>query len=231
MNTQEYLDKKFGPHTKTNGHTNNPIRLKGIERPEMYKLFAELGFTVGLETGIEKGKNATVMYENIPNLKLYGLDSYKQHPQCSYAFHAAKRHWNPKAIKNWKDQCLKRMKGKNYIKIEKFTEDAIHDIKDNSLDFVYLDADHSYDFVMQDMILLGRKLRKGGIMSGHDYFYEKGKRREKVMQAVKDYTNVHGIKFYITDEDHKAHSSRLAGDYYPSFFFVKLQDIWPNVII
>ena len=225
MNTQEHLDKKFGPHT------GNPHRLKGIERPEMYKLFAELGFTVGLETGIEKGKNATVMYNNIPNLKLYGLDSYKQHPQASYVFHADRRNWNTEAINGWKDQCIERMKGRNYVAIEKFTEDAIHDIEDNSLDFVYLDADHSYDFTMQDIILWGRKLRKGGIMSGHDYFYEKGKRREKVKQAVDDYTNVHGIKFYITDEDHDAHASNLNGDYYPSWFFVKLDHVWPNVII
>ena len=225
MNTQEYLDKKFGKHA------GKPMQLKGIERPEMYKLFGELGFTVGLETGIEKGKNATVMFENIPNLKLYGVDSYKQHPQCSYAFHAAKRHWNPEAISDWKKQCIERMKGRDYVAIEKFTEDAIHDIEDNSLDFVYLDADHSYDFTMQDIILWGRKLRKGGIMSGHDYFYERDGRRTKVKQAVDDYTNVHGIKFYITDEDHDANRTKLNGDYYPSWFFCKLEDVWPNVIL
>lgn len=225
MNTVKYLEKKYGPHK------GNPHKLEGVERPQMYQLFAELGFTVGLETGIEKGKNAVVMFENIPNLKLYGLDSYKRHPQASYIYDAEKRNWDDRYLQGVKEQCMKRMKGRNVVMIEKFTEDGIKDIKDNSLDFVYLDADHSYDFVMQDMILWGRKLKKGGVMSGHDYYdHNKSDRRWKVAQAVKDYTNVHGIKLYITSENHLANKSNLNGDYYPSWFWVKEEDIYPNVI-
>ena len=226
MNTVKYIEKKFGLHK------GNPHKLEGIERPEMYRLFAQLGFTVGLETGIEKGKNAVVMFENIPNLKLYGLDSYKRHPQASYIYDAEKRNWDDKYLQAVREQCYERMKGRNCVMIEKFSEYGIQDVKDNSLDFVYLDADHSYDFVIQDIILWGRKLRKGGIMSGHDYYIDKKKldRRAKVAQAVNDYTNVHGIKFYITSENHLADKTRLHGDYYPSWFWVKLEDIWPNVV-
>lgn len=226
MNTAAYIEKKVGPHK------GNPHKLEGIERPEMYQLFAELGFTVGLETGIEKGKNAVVMFENIPNLKLYGLDSYKRHPQASYIYDAEKRNWDDKYLQAVRKQCYERMKGRNCVMIEKFSEYGIKDVEDNSLDFVYLDADHSYDFVMQDIILWGRKLRKGGIMSGHDYYVDKKKldRRVKVTQAINDYTNVHGIKFYITSENHLADRTRLNGDYYPSWFWVKLEDIYPNVI-
>jgi len=226
MTTTQYLEKRFGPHK------GNPHKLEGVERPEMYQLFSELGFTVGLETGIEKGKNAVVMFENIPNLKLYGLDAYKRHPQASYIHDAEKRNWDDRYLQAVRQQCYKRMQGRNCVMIEKFSEDGIGDVEDNSLDFVYLDADHSYDFVMQDIILWGRKLKKGGIMSGHDYYddSDSSKRRARVMQAVNDYTNVHDIKFYITGEDHLANKGRLNGDYYPSWFFVKLEDIWPNVI-
>lgn len=220
--TADYIEKKFGPHQ------GNPHRLDGFLREDMYKLFAELGFTTGVEIGIEKGKNAQTMYEIIPNLKLYGVDSYKQHPHASYAYHATIRDWNPQALKNWKDQCLNRMKGRNFTLLQGFSENVVHEVEDNSLDFVYIDADHSYDFVMQDIILWGRKIKKGGIITGHDYYSDNktSKRRAKVKQAVDDYTRVHDIKFYTTSEPHAI----LKGDFYPSWFWVKLEDIWPNVI-
>src|SRR3990167_557110 len=222
MSTQEYLDKKFGPHTGTS------YQLQNFLRDDMYKLFAELGFMKGLEVGIEKGKNAVTMYENIPNLHLIGVDPWKQHTYASYAKDAAKRDWSYERLQQWKQQTLARMKGRDYETIEAFSEEAALQVPDNSLDFVYLDADHSYDGMMLDIILWGRKIRKGGILSGHDYYPDKSEnmRRSKITHAIDDYTRVHGIKFYVTSEIHKD----MKGDIYPSWFWVKLDDICPNVI-
>lgn len=225
MNASEYLEKKFGPHK------GNPHQLKGLVREDMYRLFAEVGFTTGVEVGVEKGKNAQTMFEIIPNLKLYGVDPYKQHPQASYIYHAQVRHWNEHYLQNVKEQCLKRMQDRNFTLLQDFSDDAAKKVEDNSVDFVYIDADHSYDFVMQDIIVWQRKIRKGGIISGHDYFYDNDKsgRRAKVTQAVNDYTNIHNIKFFITDEIH-SQKDLVRIDYYPSWFWVKEEDIWPNVI-
>jgi hypothetical protein len=94
-------------------------------------------------------------------------------------------------------------------------------LEDNSVDFVYIDADHSYDMIMLDVIKWGRKLRKGGVMSGNDYNCDRERRdrRVRVTKAINDYTSIHNIKFYVTDEDH----SKLMGDIYPSWFWVKLR--------
>jgi predicted O-methyltransferase YrrM len=46
---------------------------------------------------------------------------------------------------------------------------AADDFLDNSLDFVYIDAGHRFDDVVQDIIKWTKKVRKGGIISGHDY--------------------------------------------------------------
>jgi hypothetical protein len=40
---------------------------------------------------------------------------------------------------------------------------------DESLDFIYIDANHKYEFVKQDMETWFPKLRNGGIFAGHDY--------------------------------------------------------------
>lgn len=50
--------------------------------------------------------------------------------------------------------------------------DSLHacDIfNDASLDFVYIDANHAYDFVKQDIKLWYPKVKKGGFLLGHDY--------------------------------------------------------------
>lgn len=50
------------------------------------------------------------------------------------------------------------------------TSEVTSDIfPDESLDFVYIDANHAYDFVKQDIELWYPKVKKGGYVGGHDY--------------------------------------------------------------
>ena len=41
--------------------------------------------------------------------------------------------------------------------------------QDESLDFVYIDANHAYDYVVEDMEKWYPKVKKGGYFIGHDY--------------------------------------------------------------
>jgi hypothetical protein len=49
------------------------------------------------------------------------------------------------------------------------SEFAANMIKNESLDFVYIDANHKYDAVKKDLELWYPKVRKGGVFAGHDY--------------------------------------------------------------
>jgi predicted O-methyltransferase YrrM len=49
------------------------------------------------------------------------------------------------------------------------TNEAVHLFKDESLDGVFIDADHSYEAVKLDIQNWMPKVRKGGILAGHDY--------------------------------------------------------------
>ena len=42
-------------------------------------------------------------------------------------------------------------------------------VPDSALDFVYVDGDHSYEAVLQDLTLWWPKLRPGGVLAGHDW--------------------------------------------------------------
>ena len=49
------------------------------------------------------------------------------------------------------------------------SEEASKAVHDKSLDFVFIDGDHSYDHVRDDIGLWFPKVKTGGLISGHDY--------------------------------------------------------------
>jgi len=61
--------------------------------------------------------------------------------------------------------------------IPKSSEAAASMYSDGMLDFVYVDADHHYENVCKDIMAWIPKLKKGGIMAGHDYHNYEGVRR------------------------------------------------------
>lgn len=59
---------------------------------------------------------------------------------------------------------------KSYYRAKRMTSlEAAATYEDNSLDFVFIDADHSYEAVRADIIAWWPKVKPGGIISGHDY--------------------------------------------------------------
>jgi hypothetical protein len=52
--------------------------------------------------------------------------------------------------------------------------DALADIPNDSLDFVYIDANHLYGYVAMDLMQWAGKVKKGGFIAGHDYFHPYG---------------------------------------------------------
>ncbi len=86
--------------------------------------------------------------------------------------------------------------------------DAVRDFPDKSLDYVYIDGLHDFDNVMMDIIHWTRKVKSGGIVSGHDFAVA---HNDGIIQAVEAYTRAHNIQtWYITHED-----------YPPSFCWVR----------
>jgi len=60
----------------------------------------------------------------------------------------------------------------NIIKYKMKSEFAALDFKDQSLDFIYIDGNHLYDFVKKDILAWLPKLKKPGVIAGHDYAHK-----------------------------------------------------------
>ena len=57
----------------------------------------------------------------------------------------------------------------NIDHIRKTSEDAINDFLPNSIDFVYIDGNHKYEFVKKDIQNYWKIVKPGGFLGGHDY--------------------------------------------------------------
>lgn len=71
----------------------------------------------------------------------------------------------------WEANCRAIMSGHSRCCVLKAPSVlASTSFKDGSLDCVYIDANHSYEAVMQDLRHWWPKVRSGGLVSGHDYY-------------------------------------------------------------
>lgn len=104
--------------------------------------------------------------------------------------------------------------------------EAVKLIKDNSLDWVYIDADHSYKGAREDIYGWYPKVRSGGIISGHDYvpwdsLDEQEKRdhsyveRNEVYKAVDEFCAERDYKFELLNGNVYFLGGRL--NYTPNF--------------
>ena len=73
-------------------------------------------------------------------------------------------------LEKYHEILTKKYKRSKKVKVIKSTTIAfLETIDDEYLDAVYIDADHSYDGVKNDLELSFKKVKTGGVIMGHDY--------------------------------------------------------------
>jgi hypothetical protein len=78
--------------------------------------------------------------------------------------------------------------------IREFSMDAVKRVPEGSLDFVYIDANHEYPWVTEDIVHWSKRVRPGGIVAGHDYYRSILKDSKcHVLAAVNGYTYAYRI--------------------------------------
>ena len=122
------------------------------------KLIKENGFKIGVEMGTGLGANAMNLLKNNPDLTLI---------QVAYYPGTLTGHSTKKARKKWFERIKPYMNRSKII--EKKSEEAAKLVEDESVDFVFIDGNHFYESVKQDIELWRPKVKKGGMISGHDY--------------------------------------------------------------
>jgi len=177
------------------------------DRIALAEYFRDLGFTKGAEIGVASGYYSAILCQKNPKLKLYCIDPWLK-------YYDYKDFANPKTFISMEDKAKKLLSKYNTTIIKKFSIDAVKDFKDGELDFVFIDGNHSYKYVKEDIEIWTPKVRKGGIVSGHDYYKTKAG-NVGVIQAVDEYVKEHGYTLKLTRWAHGVPKD----DRQPSWFF------------
>jgi len=101
---------------------------------------------------------------------------------------------------------------------------------DESLDFVYIDANHAYDFVVENIALWFPKLKKGGLFAGHDYlkmdWYTDPlfapNKKDKFIWSSTVYLGLFGVNPAVDEfcKEHK-YEPKFTTEWFSTWYFIK----------
>lgn len=80
--------------------------------------------------------------------------------------------------------------------VKDYSENAVSKIPDH-LDFIYIDGNHTYEAVKKDIELYYPKVKKGGVIGGHDFVASE----QGVVRAAIEFADQKKSKLYSNGED------------------------------
>jgi len=176
-------------------------------RDDLPKFFTEMGYTVGAEIGVYKAEFTEKLCKE--GLKIYGIDPY-------IVYKNYRKHPKEMDYEVMYQDAKKIIESYNGTLMKKTSMDALEYIPDESLDFVYIDGNHSLPYAVADIYEWNRKVKIGGCISGHDYFLNNHNpywiRICHVKYAVDILEKIFEVKKYIIGEGR---------DKYPSWMWIK----------
>ena len=171
------------------GKRGRPFEIPDCDRNDLPGFFKEMGFKVGVEIGVDKAKFTKKLCST--GLKIYGVDPWRCYDDYEHTD-------GQKKLDDRYEFCKKELAPFDCTLIRKTSMEAVKDFEDESIDFVYIDGHHGLKYVIEDIFEWSKKIKKGGIISGHDFALNAhpvdGPWVLQVVHAVKAYVDAFKIK-------------------------------------
>jgi len=140
--------------------------------------------TVGIEIGVLKGETSHELLSACPRIKkLYGVDPYKGYQDLD-------RFRTEEDMKRYQEICNKNMNkfADRFELIVDSSENSVNRFSDNSIDFIFIDGQQTYDSVKNELQSYYPKIKSRGMIFGHDG------NLENIIRAYKDFRNENKIR-------------------------------------
>lgn len=153
-------------------------------------MLAERRAKFGVEIGTDHGKYAQQLCEGISGLTLTCIDPW-------VAYTEGEEVHDQIEVDAIYEEAKKRLEPYDCLLIRKTSMEVVDEFLDNSLDFVFIDGNHDYEHVKEDIEEWTRKVKPGGIVCGHDYKIDPVN-NYGVIRAVDEYVEEYQIApFFI----------------------------------
>ena len=180
----------------------------GQEHPVKFKedlphLLNKLNLTgYGAEIGVQEGVFSQYLLKTWMGKKLYLVDCWRH--QKEYTDIANGDH-------NLQLNCMAKTFMNVYgfderaVMIRELSVDTAKLFEDGFFDFVFIDADHKYESVKADLAAWYPKVKKGGILCGHDYLESSSENNGNadfgVKPAVDEWALKHKLTINVTSKE------------------------------
>lgn len=138
----------------------SPYEIEGKDRNDLAALFGQLGYKTGAEVGVYRGVYSEIICKANPTVKHYCIDQYRRYIN----------HPKQEDLNGAEEEAFRRLSPYNAHFIKEPSVQAAERFENASLDYVYIDANHEFPFVVSDLNSWVRKVRSGGIVAGHDFY-------------------------------------------------------------
>ncbi len=199
-----------------------PFYVPNCGRDELPKFFKELSFKIGAEIGVYKGAFTELFCKE--GFKMYAIDPW-------IAYEGAGRTQKRQERQDFLHEHTQRTLSpySNCTVIRKTSMDALNDFEDGSLDFVYIDGDHEFSHVAADLVEWTKKVKSGGVVSGHDYSCLTAPYAKNVIchvgPVVDAFVKVCAIENFYTFGRSKSLELEKKDDKFLSWMFFKTKDM------
>lgn len=130
------------------------------------------GLRSGVEVGVSTGRFSLFLCSLPLEMTMLAVDEWRERPENAQIGRETYTGWNAEACY----QDLKRIAAEHFpdrLFLRRMDSvKAAQTVEDGSIDFVFIDADHSYEGCKADIEAWAPKVRKGGMVAGHDYHRE-----------------------------------------------------------
>ena len=127
-------------------------------------------YKIGAEVGSAGGKTTGTLLSSCPDLYLYAVDLWAPIPDA-VGGGTQYKDWNFEKLRRRFDKAVNSFSDRVTV-LRGISWSVAGKVEDESLDFVFIDADHEYESVLKDIQAWTPKLKSGGMMSGHDTHFE-----------------------------------------------------------
>jgi len=123
----------------------------------------------GAEVGVLDGDFSAVLLETVQPTSLHLIDCWQTQDPATYADEANR----PQAEQDAKhaavlERFAPQIESGQVVVVRKFSSEALVEMADNCLDWIFVDANHGYEACRADLAEAYRLVKPGGLIMGHD---------------------------------------------------------------
>lgn len=144
---------------------------------------------IGAEIGVFEGDTTAHLLAHLPGINvLTCVDPFVHYPAQTVTLNPNKAKFHDadfdkvmltfiRKVEPWRQKVrLMRL----------FSKGAVHRVDDASLDWAFIDGNHAYEYVRDDITMWLPKIKPGGLLTGHDWNVKGSQRNFGVNRAVKE---------------------------------------------